>query len=75
MVNYQSVIMHPVTTCAAVHLEIISDEAAFESSRSTVLDGEVPTTKDLVADIHTVSLPEDPGVLVANHRPIRDVCR
>ena len=57
----------------STHLEIVSDEAAFESSGSRVLDGEVPTTEDLIAHVHTVTLPEHPGVLVANCRSIREV--
>ncbi len=61
--------------CASVHLEVVSDEAVFEDSSSRVLDGEVPTTKDLVAHIHTVTLPQHPGVLVANYGSIREVHR
>lgn len=61
--------------CVHPHLEIVSDEAVFESSSSRVLDGEVPTTKDLVAHVHTVTLPEHPGVLVANRCSIREVYR
>lgn len=64
--------MHAGTTCASIHLEIIPDEAMFESSRKRVLDIEVPTTKDLIAHIHTVALPQHPGVLIANCRSIRD---
>lgn len=60
---------------ASTHLEIVSDEAVFESSSSRVLDGEVPTTEDFIAHVHTVTLPEHPGVLVANRRPVREVYR
>lgn len=60
---------------ASIHLEVISDGALFESSCSKVLDGEVPTTKDLIAHIHTVTPPEHPGVLVANCCSIREVYR
>lgn len=67
--------MHAASMCASVHLEIVSGEALFESSSSRVLDGEVPTAKDLVAHIHTVTLPQHPGVLVANCGSIREVHR
>lgn len=53
-----------------VYLEIVPDAALLESSRVRILDGEVPTTKDLVAHIHTVTFPEHPGVFVANDRPV-----
>lgn len=54
-----------------MHLEIISDEAVFENSCTRVLDGEVPTTEDLIAYIGIVTLPEHPGVLVPNRCSIR----
>lgn len=53
-----------------IYLEIVSDAALLERSRIGILDGEVPTTKDLVAHIHTVTFPEHPGVFVANDRPL-----
>lgn len=65
--------MRAATMCASIHLEIVSDEALFESSRSRVLDGEVPTTKELIAHIHAVTFPEHPGVLVANYCSVREV--
>lgn len=52
--------------CVTFYLEIISDEAFFDSSRSRILDCEVPAAKDLVAHVHTVTFPEHPGVLVAH---------
>lgn len=61
--------------CAPTYLEIVSDEGLFERCRSRVLDGEVPTTKDLIAHIHTVTLHEHPGVLVANYCPVGEVYR
>lgn len=67
--------MHAGTLCASIHLEIVSDEAVFESSRSRILDGEVPTTEDLIAHIRAVTLSEHPGVLVANYRSTREVYR
>lgn len=59
--------------CGSIHLQIIPDDALFESSRSRVLDGEVPTTKDLIAHIDAVMLPEHPSVLVANYGSVRAV--
>lgn len=67
--------MRAATIYASIHLEIVSDEALFKSGRTRVLDGEVPTTKDLIAHIHTATLPEHPGVLVADYRSIREVYR
>ena len=61
--------------CLSTHLEIVSYEAAFESGSCRVLDREIPSTKYLVAHVHTVTLPEHPGVLVANRCPIGEVCR
>lgn len=67
--------MRAATIYASIHLEIVSDEALFKSGRTRVLDGEVPTTKDLKAHIHTATLPEHPRVLVADYRSIREVYR
>jgi len=52
--------------CASLHLDVVPDEAVFERGSLRVLDGEVPTAEDLVAHVHTVMLPEHPGVLVAD---------
>ncbi|KAG7223813.1 hypothetical protein INR49_026496 [Caranx melampygus] len=48
------------TTCPSMHLDVVPDEAAFESRCIRVLDGEVPATEDLKAHVHTVTLPEHP---------------
>lgn len=61
--------------CESAHLQILTDEALFERSRIRVLDGEVPTTKDLKAHVYAVAIPKHPGVLVADYRPVRGVCR
>lgn len=53
-----------------LYLKIVPDAALLERSRVRILDGEVPTTEDLVAHIHTVTFPEHPGVFVANYRPV-----
>lgn len=55
------------------HLEVVSDEAVFESRCRRVLDGEVPATENLIAHIHTVTFPQHPCVLVANCRSIGKV--
>lgn len=53
-----------------LYLKIIPDAALLERGRVRILDGEVPTTEDLVAHIHAVTFPEHPGVFVANYRPV-----
>lgn len=63
---------YPWCFCALIYLEVISDEALFEGGRVRVLDGEVPATEDLIGHIHTVTLPEHPGMLVAHDRPVRE---
>lgn len=54
----------------SIYLEIVSDAALLETSRIRILDGEVPTTEDLVAHIHTVMFPQHPGVFVAHDGPV-----
>lgn len=68
------VTMRVDAVCESAHLQIMTDEALFESSRRRVLDGEVPTTKDLKAHVDAVAIPKYPGVLVADYRPVRGVC-